>query len=246
MKDYNIYDYDIPERLKLIVVAFLIIVAISYVFYRSLLIFFILSPLAILYPLVKKKELITKRKKILEHEFKEAILILSSLLSAGFSIENAIKESLVELKLLYDKDALIIREFEYIQHRVYMNIPVEKAFEEFGEKSHIEDIKNFARVLKIAKRSGGELVSIINYTASIIHDKIRIKEEILTMTTAKRFEQRIMNLFPIFIIIYIDSSSPGFFDIMYTTLMGRVAMSICLLLYISAIYLSNKLLNIEV
>ena len=127
-----------------------------------------------------------------------------------------------------------------------MRIPIEKAFEELGEKSHIEDIKNFARVLKIAKRSGGELVSIINHTANIIHDKIRIKEEIVTLTAAKRFEQKIMNLFPIFIILYIDSTSPGFFTLMYTTFIGKAAMTLCLLLYIFAIYISDRLLNIEV
>ena len=246
VKDYNVYNYSLLEWCKYACIAFLYIALISYVFYRNIYVFLFLSPISLFYPKFKKKSLIQKRKKTLEAEFKEAILVLASLLSAGFSIENAVKEAVVELRLLYDKEVLIIREFEYIQHRIYMKIPVEKAFEELGEKSHVEDIKNFARVLKLAKRSGGELVSIINHTANIIHDKIRIKEEIVTMTTAKRFEQKIMNLFPIFIILYVDLTSPGFFTVMYTTFIGKAAMSICLLLYIFAMYISDRLLNIEV
>ncbi|RKW44338.1 MAG: type II secretion system protein F, partial [Lachnospiraceae bacterium] len=242
VKDYNVYNYSLLEWCKYTCIAFLYIALISYVFYRNIYVFLFLSPFSLFYPKFKKKSLIQKRKKTLEAEFKEAILVLASLLSAGFSIENAVKEAVVELRLLYDKEVLIIKEFEYIQHRIYMKIPVEKAFEELGEKSHVEDIKNFARVLKLAKRSGGELVSIINHTANIIHDKIRIKEEIVTMTTAKRFEQKIMNLFPIFIILYVDLTSPGFFTVMYTTFIGKAAMSICLLLYIFAMYISDRLL----
>jgi len=127
-----------------------------------------------------------------------------------------------------------------------MNIPIEKALDEFAIRSGLEDIRNFAKVVKIAKRSGGELVSIINQTTSVIGDKIRVKEEILTMTAARRFEQMIMNIIPAAIIIYIDITSPGFFVLMYTTIFGRVIMSICVVLYGVAIVMSQKILDIEI
>lgn len=170
---------------------------------------------------------------------------MTSLLSAGYSLENTVKESINELKLLYVKPTYIIPEFEYMNHLIFMNIPVEKVFEDFGERSGVDDIKNFARVLKAGKRSGGGLVPIISHTASVISDKIRIKEEIYTMTSAKRYEQKIMNLFPIFIVLYIDSTSPGFFNLMYSTLIGRAVMTVCLIIYLFAYYLSGKLLDIE-
>mgnify|MGYP001737679429 FL=1 len=66
------------------------------------------------------------------------------------------------------------------------------------------------------------------------------------MTAAKRFEQSVMNIFPLFIILYIDISSPGFFNIMYTTIIGRLCMSMGLIVYLFAMYISKSLLNIEV
>ena len=190
--------------------------------------------------------MIAAKKRRLVVEFKEAIMILSSLLNAGYSLENSIKEALVELRLLYAKDNLIIKEFEYINQLIYMNISVEMAFDDLAYRSHSEDIRSFAKVLRIAKRSGGELESIISHTVGVIGDKVRIKEEIITMTTSKRFEQSVMNIFPLFIVLYIDISSPGFFNIMYTTIIGRVCMSIGLIVYLFAIYISKRLLNIEV
>ena len=211
-----------------------------------MIIFFILLPLCFLYPNLKRKDLILEKKRRLVLEFKEAIIILSSLLNAGYSLENSVREALVELRLLYVKDNLIIREFEYINQLLYMNISVEKAFDDLAYRSHNEDIKSFAKVLRIAKRSGGELESIISHTVNVIGDKVRVKEEIVTMTTAKRFEQSVMNIFPLFIILYIDISSPGFFNIMYTTIIGRLCMSIGLIVYLFAIYISKSLLSIEV
>lgn len=244
--DYNSYRFSVSEWLKYSLLAVLAAAIGSYIFYKSIIIFSCLFPFCFLYPNLKRKELIAAKKRRLVVEFKEAIMILSSLLNAGYSLENSVKEALVELRLLYVKDNLIIKEFEYINQLIYMNISVERAFDDLAYRSHSEDIRSFAKVLRIAKRSGGELESIIAHTVGVIGDKVRIKEEIITMTTAKRFEQNVMNIFPLFIVLYIDISSPGFFNIMYTTIIGRACMSIGLAVYLFAIYISKRLLNIEV
>ena len=244
--DYNSYKFTVLEWLKYSLFAIALTALGSYIFYKSIIIFFILFPFCFLYPNLKRKYLIAEKKHKLVLEFKEAIMILSSLLNAGYSLENSVKEALVELRLLYSKDNLIIREFEYINQLIYMNISVEKAFDDLAYRSHSEDIKSFAKVLRIAKRSGGELESIISHTVNVIGDKVRVKEEIVTMTAAKRFEQSVMNIFPLFIILYIDISSPGFFNIMYTTIIGRLCMSMGLIVYLFAMYISKSLLNIEV
>lgn len=244
--DYNSYKFTVLEWLKYSLFAIALTALGSYIFYKSIIIFFILFPFCFLYPNFKRKYLIAEKKRKLVLEFKEAIMILSSLLNAGYSLENSVKEALVELRLLYSKDNLIIREFEYINQLIYMNISVEKAFDDLAYRSHSEDIKSFAKVLRIAKRSGGELESIISHTVNVIGDKVRVKEEIVTMTAAKRFEQSVMNIFPLFIILYIDISSPGFFNIMYTTIIGRLCMSMGLIVYLFAMYISKSLLNIEV
>ncbi len=244
--NYSVYTFRLRELLMYVLMALAADAVISYVFYRSVIAFLLFLPVTIIYPIYQRKILVKKRKQRLGLEFKEGIQILAALLSAGYSLENALKESVEEIRLIYGENSMILQEFEYMAHLVYVNVPIEKAFEDFGERSGIDDIRNFAKVVRIAKRSGGELIGIINHTAGVIHDKTRIKEEILTLTAAKRFEQKIMNVFPIFIVVYIDVSSPGFFNAMYQTFFGRVAMSACLLSYIVAMYASAKILEIEV
>ena len=243
---YDSYRLSFSEWLKYASLAAAILAAVSYVFYRSIPVFLCTLPLAAGFPFYKKRELIPERKRKLLLQFKEGLNVLAGSLSAGYSLENALGESVHELELLYGKDGMIVREFAYILYQTRMNIPIEKAMDDFADRANLEDIRNFARVLRIAKRSGGEIVPIMNHTAEVINGKIRVKEEILTLTAAKRFEQSIMNLIPILIVLYIDKSSPGFFTVMYTTVLGRIIMTVCLLLYAFAFHLSRKILNIEV
>lgn len=242
--NYEIYHLRVKEYLRLFGIALVFDVAFSYVFYRSTLFFLLFSPLAILFPFYRKKELISKRKRKLLLQFREALSILSGALRAGYSLENAIFESAQELAVLYGKKELIVREFDHLSHLISMNVPVERGIEDFAKRSALDDIKNFSRILKIAKRSGGALVSIINHTAETIGDRIQIREELLTMTAARRFEQNIMNVVPLGIVLYIDLTSPGFFHVMYETSIGRIVMTICLVSYLFSVRLAWKILNI--
>lgn len=220
--------------------------AAAYVFYRSLPVFILLSPFGLCYPLVKKGELKERRLKQLNLEFKEGILILSSFLSAGYSVENAFTASVRELTAMYGTDGLITAEFTYMEGQIRMNRPVEQVFMEFGDRGGLEDVRNFAEVFAAAKRSGGDLVSIINHTSGVIRDKVKIQEEIGAMTASRQFEQKIMNLIPFFLVLYIDFSSPGFFDLMYETGAGRGIMTACLVICAAAYVLAGKILSIEV
>lgn len=216
-----------------------------YVFYRSAALFLLLLPACILYPVYMRNVLQKRRMEKLSLQFKDAILILASALNAGYSVENAFASSAGELDRIYGEDSMISREIRLILRKVKMNHPIEEAMKNFADRSGLEDVRNFTEVFTAARKSGGELMKIISRTAEIIGEKIRMREEILTMTSARRMEQKIMSAIPILLVIYIEWTSPGFFDILYGTMMGRVIMTCCLGFYCLANRLSAAFLNIE-
>ncbi|MDF2886411.1 MAG: Type secretion system domain protein [Lacrimispora sp.] len=244
--NYDTYILSLREWLVYSGQGVLIAVLFSYIFYRSLAVFLIFIPFGIIVPLTKRKELKDKRLLRLNLEFIEGILLLSSFLSAGYSVENAVISASRELSVLYGIDGLITKEFRQIESQIRMNRSVEQAFLEFALRSGLDDVKNFTEVFSTAKRSGGELVSIISHTADVIRDKVQVRQEILTMTASKQFELKIMNLIPFFIVIYIDFTSPGFFQIMYTTGAGRILMTICMGIYMIAYCTAKRIMEIEI
>ena len=243
---YDRYYFSRNELLKYIAISEFIIITIAYLFYRSILAVIIMNPFIILYLRNKQNELLKLKVNKLNIQFKDAILSISGSLNAGYSIENACKKALSDLIILYGEDEIIVKEFKYIVRQLDLNYTVESLFYELADRSGIEDIKSFAEVFGAAKRNGGDVISIINSTAASISEKIDIKQEIYTVMSAKRLEQKIMNVVPFIIILYVNISSPGFLHIMYHNMAGVLIISIGLLIYFAEYYMAEKIVSIEI
>ena len=124
-------------------------------------------------------------------------------------------------------------------------IPLEKLLTEFASRWDIEEISEFAEVFSIARRSGGNLPVILNRTAELIQDRMEIDTEIDILLSSRKFEQKIMNCVPFFIIFYLGLSTEGFFDVLYHNAAGAVFMTACLAAYLFSILLSDKIMAIE-
>lgn len=218
----------------------------AYTFYRSMMAFWVMLPAGLCYPVYERRRLKEKRLLALAQQFKESMVILASALSAGYAMENALAVSREELVMLYGEKGLITVEFAAMVQQIRMNQPVEQVLADFARRSGLEDVWNFAEVFSVAKRSGGDLSGIMRHTAEVIRDKMQVKEEIRTMTASRQFEQKIMNLIPFFIVLYVEGASPGFFGQMYGTGMGRLLMSGCMAVYLVSCVMAQRILAIEV
>ena len=107
----------------------------SYVFYRSAVVFLILIPFGACYPLYRREDLKKERARRLELQFKEGIQVLSSFLSAGYSLENGLALSIKELEVLFGRREMITEEFRILCDGIRMNRPAEDLFMDFGRRS---------------------------------------------------------------------------------------------------------------
>ena len=202
-------------------------------------------PAFLLYPLLRKEKLKEQRLWQLTVEFKDAIWLVSGYLSAGLSVENACEKTNTELIKIFGEKAMITEEFTAIVRGLRLNKPVELLLTDFADRSGLPDIRNFSEVFAIAKRSGGNLSEIIERTTGMIRDKTSVAEEIRNLTASRRYEQNIMNILPFCMIIYIRMTSPGFMDVMYLTIPGRIIMTLGLLLMLAGRKLSERILDIQ-
>lgn len=244
--DYGEYSLSGSEYILYSAEGLLLSGIISYFFYRSIWAFLLLSPFLIIFLKVKKRELARKRKEELNMQFKDMVLSVSANQKAGYSVENAFREAYRDMSMLYGKDSHICRELDYIAKGLDNNIVLEKLLYDLAVRSHIQDIMQFADVFMIAKRNGGNMTEILSETADTIEQKISVDKEIQVLVSSKKMEQKIMNVVPFIIIFYIDITSKGFFDALYHNLIGIVVMTICLAIYLAALMISKKIVEIEV
>lgn len=188
----------------------------------------------------------SRQRKVLEEQFKDCILSLAASLRTGYSPENAWAEVQREMILLHGEKSVIVKETENIRHKLMIKQPLEAILEEFGKRSRVEDIKNFADVFRIAKRGGGDLVAIISCTAKTISDKADVQREIQTIISAKKLEQKIMVVMPLAILAYMEAFSSGFLDVLYEGIAGRVIMTGCFLVYVAAFFWGEKIVELKI
>lgn len=245
--DYNIYVMDKNEKIIYIVLAALVIGVVGYIFYENIILTLLLMLFSLKFPDIRTKQIIDKRKRDLTIQFKDWLYSLSSSMSAGRSVESAFKESLNDLQIIYpDPQTHIIKEVSLMVRRLEMNETVEDVMFEFAERTHIEDIMNFADVLKICKRAGGNLVEVVKSTSSVIGDKIETKNEIETTITAKKFESRIMSVMPIAMVALLSVTAYDFMEPVFTTFKGHAVMTVAIIMFVAAFLIGEKIMKIEV
>jgi len=223
--NYSIYKRTKLEWLKLIGIWFLISVSLGMLFYKSIVGILIIIPFVIIFEKVNKKKLIEKRKNELSAQFIEFLQVIMSSLKAGTSLERAILSARERLYSLYNNDSLIITEIISMESSLRMNIPVEDILYDFGKRSGIEDINQFAEVCKVSKRAGGNLIKVMDHTIKCIVDKNEMEREIQAFISGKKLESKFMTVILPAILLYMNISMADMMNSLYQGMLGRLVMS---------------------
>ena len=244
--DYDSYKFGIREIILFSAEWLVIDAGVAYVFYRSIISFFLMLPLLYFFFGIMKKKCIEKRKRELTVQFGQFLGAFDASLKAGYSVENAIINCIGEMTTLYGKNSLIYEELVRMRILLRNNRNIEDIFDDFSKRAKANEITDFAEVFRIAKRSGGDMPRIIRRTGDIISENIDTERKINTIVSEKRLEQSIMSVMPFAIILYVDFSSPGYFESLYHNISGIVVMSCLLFAYVTAVLMAGKILNIKV
>lgn len=177
--------------------------------------------------------------------FLSAITMMGDFMRSGKSPENAVGASISELVTIWGRESDIVSEWSLIITGLKVGKSMEKLLSSFAARTHIEEIVDFSEVFSATKRSGGRLSEVVSSTGALLSEQFYVDEKIQTLVAAKKFEQKIMDVMPIGILLYLKLASPEFTIVLYTTLLGRVVMTGCLLAYLFAIRLAEKCTEIR-
>lgn len=242
-QDYHKYRCSKKELIFFLGKSFAVVAFLAFFFYRSVWACAPLSIVGVLYFNLQKKKALKRSKEALTLQFKECILSVAASLKAGYAIENAFMESRKDMELLYGKNSLIYRELEQIRRGLVINITLEEQLFLLVERGAGEEIGQFATVFSVAKRNGGNMTQIIKDSTELIGQRVDAKCEMQTVLSGRRMEQNVMKLMPFAVLGYIGFSYPGYFDVLYHNWQGVAIMTGCLVLYLAAYILGERILQ---
>ena len=140
--DYNEYVFCWQEVAVHFAFGAVFAAMVSYLFYNSVIAWFFLMPLVGLSLNQKKEQLCKRRRQRLEKEFREVILSVSSNLQAGYSVENAFRESYQDIVILYGKESVMAKELSLMLRKLNNNEQLEEILLNLAKRSGVDDIRD--------------------------------------------------------------------------------------------------------
>ena len=259
--NYGVYVMKPSEKLTYSLLTFIVGGVVGLIFYgglfkadgratmlttiSNLVVFLLVGLLAIKYFLPTIAEsLRKKRMEKLKKQFCDFASSLTNSLSGGMNMNDALRAVYGDLQAQYSDEAFIVLEVEEIINGVNNNIPIETMLEDFGQRSSIPDITNFAIVFATCYRTGGDIKSVVRRTTDIISEKIMISSEIETTVTSNKMQMNMMTALPIIIVLMMRIMSSDFAK-SFASIIGVIGLSITVGLTIAAYKLGQKILDIK-
>lgn len=220
---------------------------IGYLFYKNFFVaaVFFFLPLLFLKPYQRMR--LKEEKEKLNFCFKDALYGMSASVAAGRSLGEAISDAEENLRSLYGEEQTITKEFSLMKGRIlYTNESPEQVMMEFGMKTELEDIRNFAEICSICVKTGGDLEKAMGKAVSIITDKINLRREVSALTAQKKLEVKLLTGIPFFVLAFLQLTSSDYMNVLYETILGRLIMTGCLLAVGSAYVIGERITDIEI
>lgn len=246
MKDYNKSYIGVLEKVRILTLFVICIFLIAYLLYKNIIISFISSLFAIFLLRKYKKKKIIKEKKQLLYEFKDVLYMLSSEILSGNSIENSFLNINRNYKKNYNIDkSNMSDELNNIATKIENGINLVDILKDFSKRSHVVDIYNFVDIFTITNKIGGNINKIIVDTCEIINEKIGNENYIEVLLTKKKFEQKILYVIPLFILIVLNLMAPDYLKSLYINVGGRIVVTLVVFMIYISYLISEKIMDIK-
>jgi len=194
---------------------------------------------------VGAKEATIKRRQRLRVQFFDLLEAMTISMRAGNPPLRALESAREDLAIIYPKNSDIIVEVELMIGRFNNGVPLPNIFNDFAERSNIEDIASFASVYATIDGKSSRADQVVRETQQIIADKMEIEMEISTLMTAAKSEVNIMLVMPLVILGVIGYAGAGFMDAIYTTVMGRIVATGGFIVFIVSFIMARVFSNIK-
>ena len=247
ISDYSVYRFSRAEAVTVVGAGYAGIFSLALLFYHSVILAAAAGTLSVLLLGPAGRLKAEKRKALLLSQFRDLLYSLSSQTAAGRQMDQALAGALDDLSMIYGPDTPMMMELKYIVKGVFENRENDEALlRDLAVRSGLEDIESFVDVYAACRRTGGDLGRVIGNATRVLTDKMTIEREIKALTSQKVFEGRIISAMPVLVVLFLNIFSPDYLEVMYTTVSGRILMTLALAgIYASAV-MTAKILDISV
>lgn len=190
------------------------------------------------YAYVQRKR--RKRQEEFESLLPEAIDLMANALKAGFSLESAL--SLVAKEI---PDPVGI-EFAIAFEEQNLGVASSEALSNMGRRVESEDLELMITALSIQKKTGGNLVEILEKIAYTVRERFRLKREVRIFTAQGRFSGFVLVVLPIVVAVVLTALNPDYLKTLLVEKVGNYLLGSAIFMQLVGIWVIRRIVNIRI
>ena len=245
--DYSVYHLTASELRDYLIRASLALFICGYVFYGNLIAAFVAGVFSLSGIKVYKKSLADRRKSALRVQFKDLLYSVSSSVSSGRHLNEALEDSERAVALIHGRDSILAVEIRTMCRVMRdTNCTEDVVLTDLSKRSGVREIADFTDVCLTCKYSGGDLPGMISKAVYLLTQNIELEKEKEVMLSQKKMESRILAVMPVAVTALINLTSGDYLAMMYNTLTGRIIMTIALAGTVGSFLWSSQMIHADI
>ena len=244
--DYRVSHLTSEQKTRYYAVCCAAFFALGLLFYRSVLAGAVFCAAAVPLEKLYASYVSEKRREKLLTGFKDALYSISGAVAAGRQMPYAIEAAAASAEETSGPDSDIYSELKRITEaytQTHSDIGVR--LEDLGERSGLSEIKQFASSYRTCQVCGGDLEEVCRKNAELLLSRMGFAEEIRSLIAQKKLDVVLLAGMPLAVLLFLNLTNYSYVSVLYETLLGRVVMTLCLLLIVSALLWGIKITKIE-
>jgi len=170
----------------------------------------------------------------------EAIDLLTRALKAGHSINAAIE--MVSREVPEPVGTEFRRTFE----EQNFGLPMREAMQNFAARIPIPDLQFLITAILVQKETGGNLVEILEKTATVLRERLRLKGQLAIYTAQGKLTGWILGGLPFFLFVGLSIVNPDYGKILINDEFGRKLIYTGLIMMAIGAYVIRKIVDVKV
>ncbi|MGI6206507.1 MAG: type II secretion system F family protein [Anaerovoracaceae bacterium] len=180
-------------------------------------------------------------------QFKDMLYSISSSVSSGRHLKEAIIDAEAPAALIHGGDSMIVREIRNMKRiMTETNCSEDVVFTDLAKRSKIREIADFTDVCITCKYTGGDLTAMIDKAVLLLGENIELQREKDVMLSQKKLESKILVVMPVALTALVNLCSADYLAVMYQTFLGRIIMTAAFLGTAGSYLWSSRMINAQV
>jgi tight adherence protein B len=181
-----------------------------------------------------------KRVEKIEEQLPSWLLLLANALKATPAVGQAISftTGIVRPPIQEDLD-LTLKEFD-------LGAPIDQAVLNMANRIESPIVASALATLLVARQTGGELPRTLEESAAALREMQRLEGVVRTKTAEGKAQAWVLGAMPFVLLLVIYQVDPHWWDPMTNSTLGYILLVIAGFLWIAAIFLARKILQVDI